>query len=290
MILFFGSWECFYSKTIPIGANDIFSAQRNLFSIMKIASFNVNGIRARLPIVREWLVKEKPDIICLQETKVRDSEFPKEVFDELGYFLAFRGEKGYNGVAIVCQWPLTDVCFGFGDGDYREEVRIITAAIGNLTIVNTYVPQGFAPDSEKFRYKLEWFHRLYDYFSLTFKPDAPLLWVGDFNVAPEPRDVYDPKGLFGRIGFHPDEHSALAQVKKWGFVDVFRKYEQGEGFYTFWDYRVPQAVKRGLGWRIDHIWATSCLAEKLVCASIDRALRLAKKPSDHTVIWAEFKI
>jgi Exodeoxyribonuclease III (EC 3.1.11.2) len=112
--------------------------------------------------------------------------------------------------------------------------------------------------------------------------------VGDFNVAPEPRDVYDPKGLLGSIGFHPDEHSALAQVKAWGFVDVFRKHESQGGFYTFWDYRVPQAVKRGLGWRIDHMWATSCLAKKLLCASIDLAPRLAQKPSDHTIIWAEF--
>ena len=255
---------------------------------MKIASFNANGIRARLHIVREWLVKEKPDILCLQETKVQDSEFPQEAFEKLGCFLAFRGEKGYNGVAIVSKTPLTDVFFGFGDGDNKEDARIITATIGNIPIVNTYVPQGSAPDSEKFRYKLDWFHRLYDYFSRKFKPDNPLLWVGDFNVAPEPRDVYDSKGLLGSIGFHPDEHSALAQVKAWGFVDVFRKHEPQGGFYTFWDYRVPQAVKRGLGWRIDHMWATSCLAEKLLCASIDLAPRLAQKPSDHTVIWAEF--
>ena len=256
---------------------------------MKIASFNANGIRARLHIVREWLVKEKPDILCLQETKVQDSEFPQEAFEELGYYLAFRGEKGYNGVAIVSKMPLTDVFFGFGDGDKNEDARIITATIGsNIPIVNTYVPQGSAPDSEKFRYKLDWFHRLYDYFSRKFKPDNPLLWVGDFNVAPEPRDVYDPQGLLGSIGFHPDEHSALARVKAWGFVDVFRKYEPQGGFYTFWDYRVPQAVKRGLGWRIDHMWATSCLAEKLLCASIDLAPRLAQKPSDHTIIWAEF--
>lgn len=255
---------------------------------MKIASFNANGIRARFPIVREWLKKEKPDVLCLQETKVCDSEFPKETFEERGYFLAFRGEKGYNGVAIISTLPLTDVFYGFGDGDPREETRILTATIGTIPIVNTYVPQGVAPVSEKFRYKLDWFHRLKDYFSHNFTPDKPLLWVGDFNVAPEPRDVYDPRKLSGSIGFHPEELSALAQVKSWGFVDVFRKHEPRGGFYTFWDYRVREAVNRGLGWRIDHLWATSCLAEKSRTVFIDQALRLGKRPSDHTVIWAEF--
>ena len=257
---------------------------------MKIASFNANGIRARLDIVREWLNKEKPDVLCLQETKVQDSEFPKDPIEELGYFLAFRGGKGYNGIAILSKMPLRDIVFGFGDGEKNEESRLITSTVENIPIVNTYIPQGSAPDSTKFRYKLDWFHRLYDYLARNFNPSDPLVWAGDFNVAPEPIDVYDPKKLFGSIGFHPDEQSALSKVKSWGFVDVFRKYQPQGGAYTFWDYRVPNAVKRGLGWRIDHIWATSCLAEKSLRASIDITPRLAQKPSDHTFIWAEFAI
>ena len=255
---------------------------------MKISSFNTNGIRARLSIVCEWLEKEKPVVLCLQETKAQDSEFPTEPFEERGYFLTFRGDKGYNGVALVSKTPLRDIVFGFGDGDKTEEVRMVTATVVNTIIVNTYVPQGSAPDSKKFRYKLDWLYRLYDYFSRNFKPSMPVLWVGDFNVAPEPRDVYDPQGLLGSIGFHPDEHRALSKIKSWGFVDVFRRHEPQDGLYTFWDYRVPQAVRRGFGWRIDHIWATSCVAETSVRASIDRAPRLSEKPSDHTFVWAEF--
>lgn len=252
---------------------------------MKIASFNSNGIRARLSIILDWIGREKPDVLCLQETKVPDRDFPQEAFEELNYFLAFKGEKGYNGVAILSKFLLHNVSFGFGDGDVSEEMRLITVSVAGIPIVNTYVPQGSAPDSEKFRYKLDWFHRLYDYFSQRFKPTKPLLWVGDFNIAPEPVDVYDPKGLFGNIGYHPDEHSALSKVKSWGFVDVFRKHvPQGE-VYTFWDYRVPNGVKRGLGWRIDHIWATPCLAEKSIRASIDITPRLLEKPSDHTFLF-----
>ena len=171
---------------------------------MKIASFNANGIRARLNIVLDWLAKEEPDVLCLQETKVQDNDFPKEPFEEIGCFLAFRGVKAYNGVAIISKTPLSDVDFGFGDGDKQEEPRLISATAQGIKVVNTYIPQGSAPDSDKFRYKLDWFQRLYDYFSRRFNPNEPLLWTGDFNVAPEPIDVYDPQGLSGSIGFHPE--------------------------------------------------------------------------------------
>ena len=206
----------------------------------------------------------------------------------MGYFLNFRGEKGYNGVALLSRTPLTNISFGFGDGDKKEETRIITGRIGKMVIVNTYVPQGSSPDSEKFWYKLNWFDRLYDYFVRNFTPITPLIWIGDFNVAPEAKDVYDPNKLLGSVGFHPDEHAALNRFKKWGLVDVFRKHHFEGGFYTFWDYRIPNGVNQGLGWRVDHIWATRILAEKSIRAEIDLAPRLASRPSDHTFIWAEF--
>jgi len=257
---------------------------------MKIATFNANGIRARLPVILAWLSKESPHILCIQETKVQDVDFPCQPFQALGYHCAFCGQKAYNGVAILSKEPAQSVFFGFGDGDSREEPRLMRVAIEGISIVNTYVPQGYAPGSGKFQYKLRWFERLRDYFEKHFTPDMPLLWVGDFNVAPERIDVFDPEKLSGSVGFHPEEHKRLAAVKAWGFVDVFRKHEPREQMYTFWDYRVPSAVKRGLGWRIDHIWATPSLAEKSTRAWIDIGPRLSAKPSDHTFVAAEFAV
>jgi exodeoxyribonuclease-3 len=259
-------------------------------SPMKVATFNANGVRARLPIVLEWLAQESPDILCLQETKVQDVDFPKEPFEKLAYHCAFRGQKSYNGVAIMSKSPPAEVFFGFGDGDEAEEPRLITAVFDDVPVVNTYVPQGYAPDSDKFQYKLDWIHRLHEFFLQRFRPDQPLLWVGDFNVAPEPADVYDSEKLSGNVGFHPGEHEALSAVKAWGFEDVFRRHEPRDGQFTFWDYRVPRAVMRGLGWRIDHIWATAPLADKSSRAWIDVGPRLLPKPSDHTFLVAEFGV
>jgi exodeoxyribonuclease-3 len=257
---------------------------------MKIATFNANGIRARLPIIVEWLEKESPDILCLQETKVQDADFPRQPIEKIGYHCSFRGQKSYNGVAILSKGLPENVSFGFGDGDATEEPRLIMATVEGIPVVNTYVPQGYAPESERFQYKLRWFERLLDFFSERFQPDGPVFWVGDFNVAPEPIDVYDPKKLLGSVGFHPGEHKALETVQAWGFVDVFRRHEHGGNMYTFWDYRIPNAVRRGLGWRVDHIWATPYLAEQSTRAWIDVAPRLYQKPSDHTFVVAEFDV
>jgi len=256
--------------------------------MMKIVTFNANGIRARLPIIVEWLSKEVPDVLCLQETKVQDGDFPKKPFEDLHYHCVFRGQKAYNGVAIVSRKALEKVRFGFGDGDTGEEPRLVTAVIDGIAVVNSYAPQGYAPDSEKFRYKLHWFERLQRYFVRFFHPGSRLLWLGDFNVAPEPVDVYDPDRLLGRVGFHPEEHRALGAVKSWGFVDVFRKHEPGKNKYSFWDYRIRNAVDRGLGWRLDHIWASPSMAQVSTRAWIDVAPRLSPRPSDHTFVVAEF--
>jgi exodeoxyribonuclease-3 len=256
---------------------------------MKIASFNANGIRARLPILRDWLQREGPDVLCIQETKVQDKDFPVEAFEGLSYHCVFWGQKGFNGVAIFSKTPPEKVSFGFVDKE-NEEARVLTASIGDIPIMNTYVPQGTAPDSEQFQYKLQWLEQLRDYVSRHFKPTEPLLWAGDFNVAPEPMDVYDPEMLLGSIGYHPQEHKALAGVKSWGFVDVFRKHNPEQKAYTFWDYRIPRSFQRDLGWRVDHIWATECLAEKSTGAWIDVEPRQLKKPSDHTFILAEFNL
>ncbi|MEW6003189.1 MAG: exodeoxyribonuclease III [Nitrospirota bacterium] len=256
--------------------------------MLKVASFNVNSLRVRLKIVLEWIEKEYPDILCLQETKVPDNAFPREEFLKRGYNLAFRGEKSYNGVAILSKFPIEDISYGFEDGS--EATRLISAKIRGITIVNIYVPQGFHPLSEKFREKLDWLQRLYYFFKENFKPDMSLVWTGDFNIAPESRDVYDPEILRGQVGFHPDEHTVLQKFKEWGFIDIFRLHNPGGGHYTFWDYTIRNALKKGMGWRIDHIWATATIAGKSTRAWIDISPRLIPKPSDHTPLIAEFDI
>jgi len=256
---------------------------------MKIASFNVNSIRARLPIVIDWLQKQLPDIICLQETKVIDAEFPYTLFEEMNYYSTFRGEKSYNGVAIISKTPLKNVRIGFDDNEISG-TRLITAMVNDISIVNTYVPQGRHPLLRQFSEKLAWLDRLYNYFNQYYQPDKQVLWLGDFNIAPESKDVYDPKKLLGHVGFHPDEQAALKKFKEWGFVDIFRLHQPNAEQYTFWDYRLRNAVARKMGWRVDHIWGTRPLANKSVKAWIDIAPRRADKPSDHAIIIAEFKI
>jgi exodeoxyribonuclease-3 len=256
---------------------------------MKIASFNVNSLRARLPIVLKWLAKHHPDILCVQETKVQDIDFPVDAFETSGYKHVFKGQKSYNGVAIFSKKQISNVKFGLDD-EPKDQARLIKAKIGGISIVNTYIPQGYLPESEKFEYKLKWFGRLLKFFKNNFKPTNSVLWVGDFNVAPQPIDVYDPKGLLGSVCFCPEVTQALNKVVKWGFVDLFRMHCKEAGNYTFWDYRLPNSLKRNLGWRLDHIMATKPLAKKCTACYIDKKPRAVAKPSDHTPLVAEFKL
>ena len=256
---------------------------------MKVASFNVNSLRVRLPIVLEWIEKNTPDVLAVQETKVQDIDFPTEAFDKIKYHYAFKGQKSYNGVAIFSKSWISEEQFGFSD-EPKDSPRLIKAKINGITIVNTYVPQGYMPDSEKFEYKLNWFHRLLEFFEDNFDPTDPVLWLGDLNVAPEAIDVYDPEGLMGHVCFHPEVHKALKKLTQWGFIDLFRLHCRESGQYTFWDYRLPNTFKRNLGWRIDHIMATQTLAQVCTACYIDKKPRTANRPSDHTPIVAEFDL
>jgi exodeoxyribonuclease-3 len=257
--------------------------------MLKVATYNTNSIRTRLELVLEWLRREEPAILCLQETKVQDADFPAAPFREAGYHVVFRGQKAHAGVALVSREEPREVAFGLDDGGEPDEPRLIRAVIGGIPVVNTYVPQGRSPDSEHFRYKLEWLARLRAFFEHHYSPQEPLLWMGDFNVAPEPIDVHDPKRLKNHVDFHPEARAALERVQEWGFVDVFRRHHPEEpGQYTFWDYRVRDALERGLGWRVDHIWATEPLARRSTRAWIDEEARRAERPSDHTFLVAEF--
>lgn len=259
--------------------------------VLKVATYNVNSIRSRLELVLEWLHREAPDILCLQETKAQDADFPAGPFREAGYCVVFRGQKAYAGVAIVSREEPQEVTFGLDDGGEPDEARLIRARIKGIPVVNTYVPQGRTPESPHFRYKLEWLSRLGAFFDRHYAPQEPLLWMGDFNVAPEEIDVYEPKRLKKHVDFHPEARAALEEVRKWGFADVFRLHHTDEaGQYTFWDYRVPNALEREMGWRVDHIWATEPLARISTNAWIDVEARRAERPSDHTFLGAEFAL
>lgn len=257
---------------------------------MKIATFNANSVRARLDIVLAWLDKNKPDVLCIQETKAPDSMFPVLEFEKAGYCTVFRGEKSYNGVAVLSRLEARDVDFGFDDGGPSDETRLVRARIGPVHVVNTYVPQGREIEHEMYRYKLEWFRRLRAWFDRHFKPDSLLLWTGDLNVAPTPDDAHDPNEHLDHVCYHEDVRKVFQAVMEWGFVDVFRKHHPEPGQFTFFDYRVRGAVKRGIGWRVDHMLATSRLAAKSTDCRIDLEPRLAEKPSDHTFLVAEFEV
>jgi len=255
---------------------------------MKVATYNANSIRTRLGQVLDWLSREAPDVLCLQETKVQDPDFPAQPIRDAGYQVVFRGQKAYAGVAIVSREEPQEVDFGL---DGEDEARLIRAVIRGIPVVNTYVPQGRSPDSEHFQYKLEWLARLRALFERHYSAGKPLLWMGDFNVAPEPIDVHDPKRLKDHADFHPEARAALERVREWGFVDVFRRHHPDEaGQYTYWDYRARNPVERGVGWRVDHIWATEPLARQSTGAWIDVEARRAERPSDHTFLVAEFAL
>jgi len=258
---------------------------------LKVATYNANSIRSRLGLVLDWLRRETPDILCLQETKVQDVDFPVGAFVDAGYHVVFRGQKAHAGVAIVSREEPQEVAFGLDDGGEPDEARLIRAVIEGIPVVNTYVPQGRSPDSLHFQYKLEWLARMRALFERHYRPQEPLLWMGDLNVATEPIDVHDPQRLKKHVDFHPEARAALERVREWGFVDVFRKHHPGEaGQYTFWDYRVRNALERGLGWRVDHIWATAALAQMSTSSWIAVEARKAERPSDHTLLVAEFTL
>ena len=254
---------------------------------MKIATWNVNSIRVRLQMVLDWMVQSQPDVLCLQEIKVTDELFPIDSFEALGYRVAVSGQRSYNGVAIISKQEINGLQTEFPHYDAEGQKRLIAATIGRMRVVNIYVPNGSAPDSPKFVYKLEFIRQLHSYLKHHHEPRELLVLVGDFNVAPEARDVYDAEEMEGEIGFHPQERAALAELLSWGFEDVFRRHHQERGLYSWWDYRAG-AFRRDMGLRIDHIWATIPLAALSVESGMDREQRALVKPSDHVPVWATF--
>jgi len=259
---------------------------------MRIATFNCNSVRRRLEPILAWLEQQQPDVLALQETKVVDRDFPGAAFAEAGWQVACRGEKSYNGVAVVSRRQADEISFGLGDGDGGEsETRLAHLRFGDLHLINTYVPQGQALESPKFQFKLAWLGRLRAY--LDGRLDAArdrVVWLGDLNVAPTELDVHSPKTIWPHVCYCQAAIDAFQQVVDWGFEDVFRRHLPGPGVFTFWDYRVPNAVQRNLGWRIDHVLATPALAAASTGCFVDRQARLQDNPSDHTLVVADFDI
>ena len=257
---------------------------------MKIATFNAASIRARLPILVEWLADVEPDVLAIQETKVEDDKFPREEFEELGYHIALHGQKAWNGVCVLSRSPINSPRNGFNDELFPNDARILACEIDGVSIINTYVPNGNTVGSDKFAYKLSWLDRFRTYLDQNYRPDEPVIWLGDVNIAPKPEDVYNSKKMLGGVGHHPDEFSRLDKIVDFGLTDVFRMHEPEGGHYTFWDFVLPRSVEKNLGWRIDHIYCTEPLKSLCTSCTIDLDPRKWPKPSDHTFVVAEFDI
>ncbi|MBD2463878.1 exodeoxyribonuclease III [Oscillatoria sp. FACHB-1407] len=260
---------------------------------MKIATWNVNSIRMRLDHTTQWLRDNPVNVLCVQETKVENKDFPLAAFTELGYFAYVHGQKSYNGVALLSQTPLLDVKMGFAPvlgeelvADLDDQKRVIMGVLDEVCIVNLYVPNGSSVGSEKYEYKLRWLGVLRDYLKALLTQYPNLLVCGDFNIALEDRDIHDPTGREKEVMATDAEREALRAVLELGLADAFRKFNQEEGQFSWWDYRAA-AFRRNLGWRIDHHYLSPPLYEQAKSCVIDKAPRKLEKPSDHTPVVVE---
>jgi len=256
---------------------------------MRIATWNVNSLKVRLPKVEEWLAYARPDVLCMQETKLADSAFPAMAFSALGYESVHCGEGRWNGVAILSRVGIDDVVAGFSDQaeDEMVEARLLWATCGGVRVASVYVPNGRQVGSEHYEAKLAWLERLRRHVETGCDPTGNLVICGDFNVAPEDRDVWDPAKLHGGTHISPPEREAVAALREWGLSDVFRQIYPDSGVYSWWDYRAGD-FHQGRGLRIDLVLATKSLADRATWALIDRQARKGKLPSDHAPLLVDF--
>ncbi len=253
---------------------------------MKIATWNVNSLRVRLDHVRDWLESAQPDVLALQETKLRDEDFPAAEIEELGYRAVYSGQPTYNGVALICRDEPVDVITDLDDIDDPQR-RVLGATIGGVRVIDLYVPNGQTVDSDKYRYKLQWLDALRRTLRGELERHADIVVLGDFNIAPEDRDVHDPAAWAGKVLCSGPERAALEQVTALGFDDVFRNFEQPDASFSWWDYRAA-AFRRNRGLRIDLLLATKALSSRCRSCLIDTGPRSRERPSDHTPVVAEF--
>ncbi len=252
-----------------------------------IATWNVNSLNVRLPQVLDWLKAESPDILALQETKLTDDKFPRADIEAAGYRVLCSGQKTYNGVALLTRRPATDPVTDI-PGLNDPQRRVLAATIGGLRVVDLYVPNGESVESDKYRYKLDWLAKLTAWLRSELKAHPQLVVLGDFNIAPEPRDVHDPKAWEGSVLCSEPERAAFQQLLQLGLQDSFRLFEQPEKSFSWWDYRM-QAFRRKHGLRIDHILVSAALAARCTACRIDIAPRTNERPSDHAPVIATFR-
>jgi len=253
---------------------------------MKIVSWNINSLRRRQDRLFSWLEATQPDIVCLQETKCRDDQFPELALQAIGYHSAYHGEKSYNGVAILAKTELRDVRPSLCDEVIDPQARVIAATIDHVRVFSIYAPNGQAVGSPAYGYKLTWYRRLRD--CLSKEKSAALVVCGDFNVAPEDIDVYAPDLWRGAIMCSEDERRAFRELYELDLRDTLRLHHRESGLFSWWDYQM-RAFEKNRGLRIDAILASESLAQRCIDAGIDREMRKGKEPSDHAPVWAEFK-
>ncbi len=251
---------------------------------MKLATWNVNSLNVRLPHVLDWLKAQQPDALCLQELKMEDAKFPREAFDAIGYQAAFSGQKTYNGVAILTRERPDDVVAGM-PGYADEQKRVIAVTLGGVRVICVYIPNGQSVDSEKYVYKLAWLAELEKFVAAEIARYGQVALLGDYNIAPEDRDVHDPAAWTGLVLCSEPERAAFARLTALGLSDSFRQFEQADKSYTWWDYRM-NGFKRNLGLRIDHILLTADLAARCRAVAIDLEPRRLERPSDHAPVIA----
>lgn len=255
---------------------------------MKIATWNVNSLKVRLPQVLDWLAANAPDVLCLQETKLMDDNFPAGDIEAAGYHAVYAGEKTYNGVAVISRQAVTDILTdppGVDDG----QRRVLAVTCNTVRILNLYVVNGQEVGSDKYAWKLEWLSRVSRYIDAQLREHEHVVVLGDFNIAPEDRDVHDPAAWHERILCSTPERQALGAMLNLGLVDTFRLFEQEENSFSWWDYRAA-AFRRNLGLRIDLILASRPLAASCTACRIDKDPRRLQRPSDHAPVIAEFVI
>lgn len=251
---------------------------------MKIASWNVNSLKVRLPHLLDWLAEQQPDVLCLQELKLEDHNFPRSEIEAAGYQVAFFGQKTYNGVALLSRQPISNVIFGnphFPD----EQKRLIAGTVGDTRVICAYMPNGQSVGSDKYEYKLRWLDALAVWVAEELAAHPKLALGGDYNIAPDDRDVHNPQAWAGMILCSAPERAAFQRLLDIGLKDSFRLFEQPEKTYSWWDYRML-GFQKNQGLRIDHVLLSQALSEKCTAAGIDRAPRKLERPSDHAPVWA----
>jgi exodeoxyribonuclease-3 len=256
---------------------------------MKIASWNVNSLRVRLPQVLDWLAAEQPDVLALQETKIPDMQFPQAEIEAAGYRVIFSGQNTYNGVALISREPAAGAALTDLPGLDDPQRRVLGARYGAIYVLNVYVPNGQEAGSDKYAYKLSWLNRLQSFVEVQLQETPELVLLGDFNIAPQECDVHDPAAWENSILFTQPERAAFQRLLDAGLVDTFRLFEQAEKSYSWWDYRML-AFRRNRGLRIDHVLASQALAKRCTSASIDKTPRALERPSDHAPVIAEFTL